>query len=1079
MLSQEGPLYARVAALERLLNADSSESPHSLIMSLCTLPDAQPLLDVLLRRRPDSATAVSTDSGETPLHLAAGSVSLAGGTCGLGAACALWRHGADTFARDVRRRTPVHAAAAAGNAVFLAAARRLVDAQAPDYWSQLVNGRDTAGLTPLHLAVEAESVTATQYLLASGAEPGISDDLGRTALHLAVERACGAASSNRRARTGNIMGERGSPAARGGAGAPMRVLDALLRAGSEQTFAGAAACRRRREVNIGRRLPPSSTAVAAAASVASTAMQTGAPAALVFDVERAVAMPDGEGIGLCSAAPHTLFSPSGQESRLSVAGPELLHGWLSVDAAGESPAAIAWRWLSHKPASGQLWHLYAAVRRATALSRLAGTCNSTSGKSAGAAFFLLAREAVVALMAGLCLHLDRDGAAYIWPAMSVLAFVLMASRMQPALYASATATAPWAVAAGPWPAVSQSLYVAMLVCFWLSLVVASIAYLLTRMLDPGRLKPVSHPHRHAASDTSGCGAYSSCGAPDYIRPSGVALQAQRGFEDGLRRGTEPCTLPAGYCPTCEIVRPVRSKHCARCDACVQRFDHCCPWTGGCIGVGNHAPFIVFIVAATACAAAWLMLLHAYVTYVPPLEAAAWLHAQATDSFHGSAGTRAVAAHVAAAAAGDMIVPSTPPPSPHDTALSFPPDYHFRAGMLAHLAATPWLLLLGLQPAWMGAFGALLVWQQARFISRGLTANEVANHDRYAYLKDPVTGRFTNPFSRGRGGANCAHFWLSSGRASWAALRALVARPCGIGADCRQRDQTASAHGAAFGEATARGDAARVPAASDEQATAAVQRDDVTADRPAAISSAPLRGGSAEPAPAGAPLPLPPLRPVAHGCRAPHPLGSGLSALARGADSPAFVIGTPLSHSATPSATFGDRPGGPCAVGVGSDSAAARQRHCGPPIQSAAANVLPASPVAPAGAAAGGGALLLGLGHATPHAPALFLTAARSGGLGPRPRAGFGLLGAGRGVAVAGLAVNPRAPFLPPHLNPASSSHSASLSSAGSPAEDPRSVAGSVRSSTASAHSALAALHPVATGPWQPAPLVEGTGQESL
>lgn len=37
------------------------------------------------------------------------------------------------------------------------------------------------------------------------------------------------------------------------------------------------------------------------------------------------------------------------------------------------------------------------------------------------------------------------------------------------------------------------------------------------------------------------------------------------------------------CPTCKIIRPVRSKHCPTCNRCVEQFDHHCPWVSNCVG----------------------------------------------------------------------------------------------------------------------------------------------------------------------------------------------------------------------------------------------------------------------------------------------------------------------------------------------------------------------------------------------------------------------------------------------------------------------------------------------------------------
>jgi len=48
------------------------------------------------------------------------------------------------------------------------------------------------------------------------------------------------------------------------------------------------------------------------------------------------------------------------------------------------------------------------------------------------------------------------------------------------------------------------------------------------------------------------------------------------------------------CHTCNVPRPVRSKHCRTCNRCVERFDHHCTWLNGCVGRHNHKYFYSYV-----------------------------------------------------------------------------------------------------------------------------------------------------------------------------------------------------------------------------------------------------------------------------------------------------------------------------------------------------------------------------------------------------------------------------------------------------------------------------------------------------
>ncbi|KAI7864629.1 DHHC palmitoyltransferase-domain-containing protein [Spinellus fusiger] len=48
------------------------------------------------------------------------------------------------------------------------------------------------------------------------------------------------------------------------------------------------------------------------------------------------------------------------------------------------------------------------------------------------------------------------------------------------------------------------------------------------------------------------------------------------------------------CPTCQLLKPARSKHCSMCKACIGRSDHHCAWINRCVGINNHRYFFLFL-----------------------------------------------------------------------------------------------------------------------------------------------------------------------------------------------------------------------------------------------------------------------------------------------------------------------------------------------------------------------------------------------------------------------------------------------------------------------------------------------------
>ena len=65
--------------------------------------------------------------------------------------------------------------------------------------------------------------------------------------------------------------------------------------------------------------------------------------------------------------------------------------------------------------------------------------------------------------------------------------------------------------------------------------------------------------------------------------------------------------PTELCPDCRIIRTSRSRHCAICNVCVERFDHHCPWINNCVGVRNHGAFLVYLLStAVLCLASMIL-----------------------------------------------------------------------------------------------------------------------------------------------------------------------------------------------------------------------------------------------------------------------------------------------------------------------------------------------------------------------------------------------------------------------------------------------------------------------------------------
>ncbi|XP_039777270.1 probable protein S-acyltransferase 23 isoform X2 [Panicum virgatum] len=177
------------------------------------------------------------------------------------------------------------------------------------------------------------------------------------------------------------------------------------------------------------------------------------------------------------------------------------------------------------------------------------------------------------------------------------------------------------------------------------------------------------------------------------------------------------------CPTCKIIRPMRSKHCPTCKHCVEQFDHHCPWISNCVGKRNKWDFFVFLCMGIA------------------------------TSFLG-------------AAVGFQRLWTEP------IILSSSESWtHFV------LTNHPGAVLFMFLDVFLLTGALILTGAQAVQIAWNITTNEQANKSRYSYLRGP-DGRFRNPYSRGCQ-RNCTDFlvngYTNDEEIAWPTLQQTVQR----------------------------------------------------------------------------------------------------------------------------------------------------------------------------------------------------------------------------------------------------------------------------------------------------------------
>ncbi|KAH8709994.1 AFG1-like ATPase-domain-containing protein [Phaeosphaeriaceae sp. PMI808] len=66
-----------------------------------------------------------------------------------------------------------------------------------------------------------------------------------------------------------------------------------------------------------------------------------------------------------------------------------------------------------------------------------------------------------------------------------------------------------------------------------------------------------------------------------------------------------------FCVNCMVRKPLRSKHCKRCERCVAKSDHHCPWVNNCVANNNHRHFVFYVLFLELGVLTWVRLALAY------------------------------------------------------------------------------------------------------------------------------------------------------------------------------------------------------------------------------------------------------------------------------------------------------------------------------------------------------------------------------------------------------------------------------------------------------------------------------------
>ncbi|KNB45836.1 hypothetical protein JH06_0512 [Blastocystis sp. subtype 4] len=80
--------------------------------------------------------------------------------------------------------------------------------------------------------------------------------------------------------------------------------------------------------------------------------------------------------------------------------------------------------------------------------------------------------------------------------------------------------------------------------------------------------------------------------PGIVDMDVVRLSVFKGLKKGIQMQSIIIDARSGV--RCNCIKPFRAHHCRRCQKCILKMDHHCPWISNCVGARNQKPFMLFL-----------------------------------------------------------------------------------------------------------------------------------------------------------------------------------------------------------------------------------------------------------------------------------------------------------------------------------------------------------------------------------------------------------------------------------------------------------------------------------------------------